>query len=153
MHTIIFDWKRTLYDPDSKALVSGAQELIRYLNQKKFRNILVGKGGTDMYQEVKRLKIEKYFAKIIFKEGKKDIEIFSQFFSRNNPKSTVVVGDRVRSEIEIGNKLNMTTIWIKQGKFSKELPLNETQKPTFTINSLNDLSNFFRLKFKKQILA
>ena len=27
----------------------------------------------------------------------------------------IVIGDRVRGEISIGNELNYTTVWIKQG--------------------------------------
>ena len=153
MYTIIFDWKRTLYDPDSKILIVGTNNVLKFLNKKLAKIILIGKGGDDMYKEVKRLKIEKYFSKIIFQEGKKDIKVFSQFVSIKNPKLTMVIGDRVQSEIEIGNKLMASTIWIKNGKFSEELPLNRIQEPTFTFNSLIDLLDFFRLKFNQQIPA
>lgn len=153
MYTIIFDWKRTLYDPEYKKLTEGAIDILKFLTTKWSKVILIGKGETDMYQEVKRLKVEKYFSKIIFQEGKKDMKVFSKFVSIKNPKLTIVVGDRVRSEIEIGNMLNATTIWIKQGKFSKELPLNKFQEPTFTFNSLIDLSDFFHSKFNPQIPA
>lgn len=115
--------------------------------------ILIGKGGDEMYQEVKRLKAEEYFSKIIFQEGKKDMKVFSEFVSIKNPKLTMIIGDRVKSEIEIGNKLNATTIWIKNGKFSEELPLNKIQEPTFTFSSLTDLLNYFRSKFNSQIPA
>lgn len=153
MYTIIFDWKRTLYDPDSKTLITGALEVLKLLSKKFVKIILIGKGGNEMYQEVKRLKVDKYFSKIIFLEGKKGVKIFSQFVSIKNPKLTVIVGDRVKSEIEIGNKLNATTIWIKNGKFSEELPLNKFQEPTLTFNSLIDLSDFFHSKFNPQIPA
>lgn len=147
MYTIIFDWKRTLYNPESKKLMPGTLKILKFLTTKCLKVILIGKGGTDMYQEVKRLKVEKYFSKIIFQEGKKDLKTFNQFVSIKNPKLTIVIGDRVRSEIEIGNTLKTTTIWIKNGKFSEELPLNKIQNPTFTLDSLNDLLIFFRIKF------
>lgn len=149
MYTIIFDWKRTLYDPESKKLITGALKILKLLTTKWSKVILIGKGGDEMYQEVKRLKIKKYFSKIIFQEGKKDMMIFSQFISIKNPRLTMVVGDRVQSEIEIGNTLKATTIWIKNGKFSEELPLSKIQEPTFTLNSLVELLNFFRLKFNQ----
>lgn len=153
MYTIIFDWKRTLYDPDSKKLNAGTISILKFLNKKRAKIILIGKGGEDMYKEVKRLKIEKYFSKIIFQEGKKNINTFSQFVSIKNPNLTMVVGDRVQSEIEIGNKLKTITIWVKQGKFSKELPINKFQEPLLTVNSINELLLFFKNKFKPQILV
>jgi len=147
MYTIIFDWKRTLYNPDSKTLIKGSLQLLKYLKQKNINVILIGKGGSEMYQEVKRLKISKYFTKIIFQEGKKDINLYSPFVSIENPKLTVIVGDRVRSELKIGNKLKSTTIWLKKGKFAKELPLSNDQKPNYTVNSIAELLEFFKKKF------
>jgi ribonucleotide monophosphatase NagD (HAD superfamily) len=140
MKTIIFDWKRTLYDPENRCLIKGTIKLLKMLKRKNPSLILIGKGGEDMSQEVKRLKLENYFSTIVFKD-KKDIEVFKSFVSKNEPKSTVIVGDRVRSEIEIGNCLKATTIWIKQGKFANELPINEKQQPTFTVFSLSELNN------------
>lgn len=71
------------------------------------------------------------------------MKIFSQFVSIKNPKLTMVVGDRVRSEIEIGNKLRTITIWVKQGRFCEETPLSKFQEPKFIINSLIDLLDLF----------
>ncbi len=39
---------------------------------------------------------------------------------KGDPKKTIFIGDRVRSELEIGNKLGATTIWVKQGIFADE---------------------------------
>lgn len=44
----------------------------------------------------------------------------------------------MRSELEIGNKLKVTTIWVKQGKFASEEPENEHQKPDYSVKSLHD---------------
>lgn len=141
---MIFDWKRTLYNPDCKKLVTGTPKLLQFLKKTNTIIILIGKGGNEMFKEVKRLNIEKYFSKIIFQEGKKDIKVFSQFVSTKNPKLTMVVGDRVRSEIELGNKLKTMTIWLKQGKFSEELPLNKFQEPNFVVNSIKKLFELFQ---------
>lgn len=143
MNTIIFDWKRTLYDPDKKLLIKGTLTLLSTLKEKNMILVLIGKGGSDMYTEVERLGIKDYFSSIIFQQGKKDIELFKPFISKANSKSTIIIGDRVRSEIEIGNRLKMTTIWVKQGKFLNELPINNDQKPSFTVRSLFELSKFF----------
>ncbi len=135
---IIFDWKRTLYDPDTKELIEGALDLLEYLNSHHVPLVLVGKGGEDMNDEVKRLGVEGHFKKVVFAQGEKDPNIFIPHISKTDPKKTLFVGDRVRSELEIGNKLGATTIWVKQGKFATELSENKDQKPDYEVISLND---------------
>lgn len=134
---IIFDWKRTLYDPDSKTLIEGAKSLLDFIKNKNIPLISVGKGGKDMQGEIDRLRVRSYFKEIVFAEGQKDPQVFKKYISAD-PKKTVFIGDRVRSELEIGHKLGATTIWIKQGKFANEEPENEEQKPDYQIPSLSE---------------
>lgn len=137
MINIIFDWKRTLYDPDRKTLIDGATDLLGFIKGKNIPMVLVGKGGDDMEEEVGRLGVRKYFLKTIFAEGEKDPNIFRAFISKN-PEKTIFIGDRVRSELEIGNQLGATTIWVKQGKFVTEEPENKDQEPEYIVNSLSE---------------
>lgn len=138
LNIIIFDWKRTLYDPDERILLDGAIELLEFLKAKDIPMILIGKGGEDMKQEVECLGVARFFQHIVFAEGAKDPELFKVYINQDNAKSTLFIGDRVRSELEIGNKLGATTIWAKQGKFATEEPINDNQKPDYTVSSLND---------------
>lgn len=138
MKNIIFDWKRTLYDPDSRALIDGTRELLDFLKSNTIPMVLIGKGRDDMQEEVNRLEVGGYFQKIVFAQGEKDPNTFLPFVSKENPKKTVFIGDRVRSELEIGNKLGATTIWVKQGKFAIEDPGSEDQKPDYTVVSLKE---------------
>ncbi|MEK7545337.1 MAG: HAD hydrolase-like protein [Patescibacteria group bacterium] len=137
-HTIVFDWKRTLYDPDKKELITGAAELLNFLKEQNINMILIGKGGDEMHEETQRLEVEKYFQKTIFQEGKKEVDQYISFIKKENPEDTIFIGDRVRCEIEIGNTLGATTIWIKQGKFAGEEPENQKQEPTHTVHSLEE---------------
>jgi len=139
---IIFDWKRTLYDPDAKALIEGAQEILEYFKNKNTPMILVGKGGDDMNAEVERLGVRKYFSDIIFAEGEKDPNVYVPYIPKDDPTKAVFIGDRVRSELEIGNKLGASTIWVRQGKFAMEEPETELQKPTYTVQSLRECLAF-----------
>lgn len=134
--TVIFDWKRTLYDPDRKVLIDGAMELLSFIKKRNIPMILIGKGGEEMQREVKRLGVGNYFRQLVFVEGNKDPVAFLPFISQDNPKRTLIIGDRVRSELEIGRQLGVTTIWIKQGKFAAELPKNNSQKPDYIAGSL-----------------
>lgn len=137
INLVIFDWKRTLYDPDNRVLIDGARELLNFLESKNIPMVLIGKGGEDMQQEVDRLEVVSYFKQIVFAQGNKDPNIFAKYISKDEPKDTVLIGDRVRSELEIGNKLGATTIWVKQGKFADELSENKDQKSDYEVTSLN----------------
>ena len=141
---VIFDWKRTLYDPDSKVLIDGARKLLNFLKSKNLLIILIGKGGEDMNDEVKRLSVEDYFKEIVFAQGEKDPNIFAKYISKDEPKDTVLVGDRVRSELEIGNKLGAMTLWVKQGKFASEEPENKEQVPDYTVPNLSECQQLLK---------
>lgn len=132
---IIFDWKRTLYDPETQSLIYGAKELLEFIKSKDMPLILIGKGGADMKQEVKRLKLRQFFSQIVFAEGEKDPQVFEKYIPPDDPKSTLIIGDRIRSELQIGKNLGAITIWIKQGKFAIEEPENEAQKPDYIVSS------------------
>lgn len=140
MVTYIFDWKRTLYNPDSAELIDGATEVLKYVSHlHDSRLILIGKGGDDMQAEVERFRLENYFADIKFQEGEKDVALFADFVNPDAPRKTIFIGDRTRSELAVGNVLGAVTIWVKQGKFSDELPEDPMYVPTHTVISLSDL--------------
>lgn len=141
--TVIFDWKRTLYDPDKKILIDGALDLLAFLKGKNIPIVLMGKGGEDMNDEVDRLGVRQYFAEIVFAEGEKDPKVFAKYLTKN-PKNTLFIGDRVRSELEIGKRLGATTIWVKQGKFADELPENKEQEPDYTVSNLSECKQLLK---------
>jgi len=144
IHSIIFDWKRTLYDPDTKKLINGSKDLLKMLKDKNIPLFLIGKGNLEMLKEVGRLGIKDLFADISFVEGNKNTEQFEPFIDKDNPKSSIVIGDRVQSELSIGKSLHTTTIWVKQGKFADEIPLDETQTPTYTVQSLQEVKELLK---------
>lgn len=143
MKTVILDWKRTLYDPENLKLLEGALQLLKFLKSHKIKTILIGKGGNDMMHEVQRLKVSNLFSNMIFIGDKKTTSEFKPYVTKN-PKDTLVVGDRVRAEIEIGNSLGTITAWIQQGRFATEQPINKKQKPTYIFSSLENLLVFLQ---------
>lgn len=136
MKTVAFDWKRTLYSPEEKDLIDGAVDILAFLKDRNMYLAVVGKGDTDMYDEVERLGVKNYFDHVAFREGSKDADLFEEVVNKEGPDQTVFIGDRVRSELEVGNKLGCRTIWVKQGKFAAETPENKGQEPTYTVTSL-----------------
>ena len=141
--TIIFDWKRTLYDPEGKVLIAGARELLDVLRNKGVQMILVGKGDEDMHAEVKRLGVEGYFAHISFREGAKDDTLFSEHMSED-PQETLFIGDRIRSELAVGKRLGAHTLWVRQGKFADEAPESEEQQPNYMVSSLPEATRLLK---------
>lgn len=136
IHSIIFDWKRTLYNPDNGTLIDGSVEILDFLQSRNIPLFLIGKGGKDMYLEAKKLKVEKYFKSIVFEEGSKEETLFKPYISSDDPISTFFIGDRIRSELRVGKALRATTIWVRQGKFADETPENKDQEPDYTVTSL-----------------
>lgn len=151
MKIVIFDWKRTLYDPDNKVLMKGALEVLSLLKKKNIPLVLVGKGNHEMHDEVEKLGVRKYFLRVDFREGPKQPGFFTDYIDKKSPQETIIVGDRIQSELEIGNTLGATTIWVKQGKFSKEKPQTKKQTPSYIVHSLYELKILF-LEIKKSIL-
>lgn len=141
VNNIIFDWKRTLYNPDDGTLINGAKEILDMLKEKNVSLTLIGKGSAEMHAEVKRLGVEKYFTNIVFQDGLKEDSLFEPYVSKDDPSTTLVVGDRVRSELAVGKSLGATTVWVRQGKFSTEEPENENQKPDYVVATLLEAKN------------
>lgn len=137
---VVFDWKRTLYDPERKVLIEGSLSVLQHLGIKGLRMYLVGKdSGGDMLDEVRRLGVSAFFQAIHFvKESKTDDDI-GQFINPDSPEEAVVVGDRVRSEITVGNRLGATTVWVEQGRFASEQPVMPEQIPDYTIRDIVEL--------------
>jgi FMN phosphatase YigB (HAD superfamily) len=152
IYSIILDWKRTLYNPDDTSLITGTIQLLELAKKLKIPLFLIGKGKERMCQEVQRLGINSYFEKVIFVEGSKKLEDFEPCINQKNPATTIVIGDRIRSELLIGKSLGCTTIWLKQGKFATQEPENEMQKPDYTFNDLLEVVDFIINKISKILL-
>ena len=137
---VIFDWKRTLYDPDNCVLIDGTIDVLQSLGAKGLKLFLVGKDQDgSMPSETSRLEVSTYFQGIHFANESKTEDDIAQFISPEHPELAVVVGDRVRSEIEVGNQLGLTTVWVRKGKFAHETPLRPVQIPDYTIGDISEL--------------
>jgi FMN phosphatase YigB (HAD superfamily) len=143
IRTVIFDWKRTLYDPDDKVLIPGSRELLDALRSKGMQMALIGKGDEDMHAEVERLGVKEYFSHISFREGVKDDALFSEHMSKD-PHETLFIGDRIRSELAVGKRLEAQTMWVRQGKFADEAPESEAQQPDHMVFSLSEAAQLLK---------
>lgn len=140
-NTLIFDWKQTLYDPASSSLIAGAIEVLEYLASLDLDMYLIGKGGDDMDAEIKRLGVKKYFKKRLFVATSKHPDHFKSLVGATDYSKVLVIGDKLNSEIEVGNKLGAKTIQVKQGKFMNEKPETEDQIPNKVVHDLPELKS------------
>lgn len=134
---VIFDWKRTLYDPETAQLADGALDVLHGLRERGVDLVLIGKGGDDMQQAVDDLSVRDLFSTVRF-VAKKDCDLFREYLSNRSPEAVVAVGDRAHGEIAIAKSLAMRAVWLCDGPFRHELPLPGLL-PDATIYAIRDL--------------
>lgn len=134
---IIFDYNRTLFNPDTDSLYQGVVELLQKLSENN-ELFLISRNEPGRENRLKEIGIKKYFNNLAFVEDK-TAELFIRLVGPR--KNVFVVGDRVKEEITIGNKLGFKTIWVQQGKFAAELPSNALEQATFTVKNIQEIQS------------
>lgn len=135
---IIFDFNRTVFDPEQNILINGALDTLEYLRQNSYRLFLLSrkeKGRKDM---IYNTGIAGYFECIKITEAK-CLNDFYKLKIFAPEEDWYVVGDRVRDEIRLGNQAGMTTIWFQSGVYASELPTSIEEIPKHIIYSLNEI--------------
>lgn len=139
MKAILFDFNRTIYDPDAKRLIYGARQILELAIAKNYTLYLVSQRENGREEILNREDIGKYFTKIIF-VVKKDKETFQNILDSCSldPQKVFVIGDRLSAEIRTGNLLGCKTVWIKKGKFARER--KRGVKPGLTIEDIRQIA-------------
>ncbi len=135
---IIFDFNRTIYDPEKNALTEGVIGLLEDLSL-RFQLCLLSKGvEAERRKQISELGLDEYFKDIQVNEGEKQESHFQRCLRIMNLKASevAVIGDRVAGEIRVGNQSGMLTIWYKSGKFAARLPQNKQETADYTITAL-----------------
>ncbi|MFH1849800.1 MAG: HAD family hydrolase [archaeon] len=142
---IIFDFNWTLYDPKAKAPTTGAIDLLKTLQD--YRLCLVsccisGISVEKRKEQIATLGLLEYFDNIVVVEHEKTEKDFRHCAEEMKlpPEQILVIGDRITSEIQFGNRLGMTTVRLRHGEHSKAEPENKDQQPDHEITSLAELS-------------
>lgn len=139
MKAVIFDFNRTLYDPETGSFIKGAIASLDALKKDGMLLFLIGKGSNERANLINELGLHRYFDEIIVKE-EKDLADFQYLKKKYSGADFYVFGDRVKKEIRFGNECGFKTIWFKNGKFAGELPASEDEKPWKTISDFSELS-------------
>lgn len=145
MKTVIFDFNRTLYDPDKGALENGVIEVLEYLNSLGYQLILYGKGDEKRKNLISETGIGNYFREVLLLD-EKTLDTFQELVRRNSisVNDSFSVGDRIKKEIVISNKAGFKTIWFKKGKFASETPESREEEPFAIIIELIQLKKIIK---------
>ena len=138
---IIFDYNRTLFDPEKWDLIEEVPGLLEKLF-KNYKLCLITTGEGHRLEKLEGLDLDKKFTKIIVVQGEhKDKKHFLECAKAMDlePENVLVIGDKVRAEIKAGNNAGMKTVWFKFGKYAKTPPQEKEQEPTYTITKLDEL--------------
>lgn len=141
---IIFDYNRTIFDPEKNKLYFGVFEMLKRLAS-KHDLFLISRNEPRRKDRFEKLGIKKYFQKIRFVDEKNE-ETFKALIG--DSKNVLVVGDSIRDEIKIGNKLGLITIRLKNGKFANEMPASLEEEPMFNISKITELEKII-LNYEK----
>lgn len=139
---IIFDFNRTLYDPEKEKLMEGTVKLLNTLKKRGVKMALLSRTTTgNRRQLISSLGLDDYFTKVIVTSVTKNESHFTEMMEAMQVSANrcVVVGDRVKSEIAIGKKLGLQTIWLRRGKFRKEVADSPGEQPDHIINNLHEI--------------
>ncbi|MBU1037246.1 HAD hydrolase-like protein [Patescibacteria group bacterium] len=139
---IIFDFNRTIYDPESRDLIVDARLVLRTLLKRGFDLYLISRAENSRKKLIDELGVIQYFTKIIIVK-EKNKRIFQKIIAEKNVdlQSSFIIGDRIKKEIIIGNILGLQTIWLQDGKFSNELPSTKNEQPKYVVKKLKDVLN------------
>lgn len=143
---IVFDYNRTLFDPERGELYEGIYDVLENLS-KKHKLFLFSYDEFGRENLFRKMKIDQFFSKIDFVEGKNEKSML-ELVENASTDTTFVIGDSLRDEICLGNKLGYETVWLKNGKFSSEVPYSGCEKPKYVISSVNEIFDILE-KYKK----
>jgi FMN phosphatase YigB (HAD superfamily) len=146
LKAIIFDWGRTLYDPEKQALFPCAEEALAELAGRYILAIVSLATDGDFarrYAILKATNLERYFDVIQFAQKDKD-SLYEQTISQLGlkPDEVAIVDDRVIRGIRWGNQHGALTIWMRNGKFKDEMPDEQTGQPDYIITDIEELLAF-----------
>ncbi len=139
---IIFDYYRTLYDPE-EGISLATKKLVRELREQGLILALITRNESAK-KDISSNLFFSFFSVVKTVEDDKNEEDFREVIKQINVKEEeiLVVGDRIKKEIVIGNKIGLKTVWLKKGLYATELPETKAEEPWKTIEDLQEIKQF-----------
>jgi FMN phosphatase YigB (HAD superfamily) len=136
---IIFDYNRTIFNPDEESLYEGVLEVLNYLSL-EHELYLISANEPGRRQKMKDFGIDGLFKKVIF-VNRKSVDIFKLVAKEG--EDVFVVGDNIYGEISIGNKMNFNTVLLNHHN-KKILPITTEHKPKHKIDNIYTLRDIVK---------
>ncbi len=115
MKAAIFDFNRTLYQPESGKVPMETVMLLRWLKKRKIALCLISRNEAGRLK--KMAEISGFFSLILVVKEKNAL-IFQNMIETLGIKNNevLIVGDWYDEEIKIGKSIGAKTLWIKEVK-------------------------------------
>lgn len=147
IETIIFDFGRTLFNPDTGTLFPDTIETLEKLEQKGIKmgllSVAITEDTTQRLDELEDLGLIRFFQSVDIvprnTQGKDFTNVLKGLDVDGDFSKCMVVGDNLKREIESGNKIGAYTVWTKQNLSDDWRPQNEMQIPKETISDIKEI--------------
>ncbi|MDE5855419.1 MAG: HAD family hydrolase [Anaeroplasmataceae bacterium] len=116
--------------------------------QRKYHLGVIANQSFGTEKRLEEYGIRKYFDIVISSSEvgmtKPSLEIFKLALStaRCLPNEAYMIGDRLDNDIEPAFKMNMHTIWVKQGLFADSNLCSIENQPDIIVNSISEILNY-----------
>ena len=110
---------------------------------KKFRLLLIDNQDNEISRTLKFYNLDKYFDCCILPDmardpNKKTFKLILNMLKIDS-KEAILIGDRLDTLIQMANKLEIITILLSNSPFNIQVPRNQNELPTLTLNKLSEL--------------
>ena len=110
---------------------------------RKFRLLLIDNQDNEISRTLKFYNLDKYFDCCILPDMGRDPnkKIFKLILNmlKIDSKEAILIGDRLDTHIQMANKLEIITILLSNSPFNIQVPRNQNELPTLTLNKLSEL--------------
>lgn len=110
---------------------------------KKFRLLLIDNQDNEISRTLKFYNLDEYFDCCILPDMGRDPnkKIFKLILNmlKIDSKEAILIGDRLDTHIQMANKLEIITILLSNSPFNIQVPRNQNELPTLTLNKLSEL--------------
>ena len=130
-------------------LYPGSKDILKLLS-KKHKSGIIANQPMGMQTRLKKMGIDQYISLTISsaeeKLSKPDLKIFELALKRAGctARRSVMIGDRIDNDILPAKKIDMCTIWVKQGFGGMAVPKSEDEIADYIVNSIDEVSLCFR---------
>lgn len=144
-----FGLKKTPWPGEEERLFPGVPELLAELAQ-RYRLGIIANQFPGLESRLEDWGIRSYFSLILAsaEEGvaKPDSAIFRRALERAGcaPRQAMMIGDRLDNDVAPAKALGFVTVWVRQGINRDARPVNEGQRPHYTLESITDLGELLK---------